>query len=59
MLINNSTDNTKDAITKWHNNSENCTIIVEEKQGVSSARNTGIRNAHGKLLILIDYDFIW
>ena len=49
-----STDNTKDFLDKYQVN-----YIYQENQGVSSARNTGAKNANGMWLAFLDSDDIW
>ena len=37
----------------------NIRLIHQENKGVSSARNTGLKNAKGEILTLLDSDDIW
>jgi glycosyltransferase involved in cell wall biosynthesis len=46
-----STDNTEE-VTKQCG----VTYLYQENQGLSAARNTGIRNSHGELLVFLDAD---
>lgn len=58
IVNNNSTDNTDFLITDFisANTEINTKYIIEKKQGLSVARNTGIKNANGKYIIFIDDD---
>jgi glycosyltransferase involved in cell wall biosynthesis len=57
VIDNASTDDTSAIVKKW---AENCAFPVqalyEPKQGVSAARNNGIRAARGELLVFTDDD---
>nr|MBI1231081.1 glycosyltransferase [Cytophagales bacterium] len=57
VVDNNSTDNTKKVLEEFAKNV--CFpmhILRQEKQGVNFARNQGLRNSSGDILILIDDD---
>lgn len=51
-----STDNSKAIIEKYALQDERVKLINQTNQGVSIARNTGIRNASGKYLMFVDGD---
>lgn len=51
-----SKDNTRDVAMQWVNRDPRFLYIHQENGGLSSARNTGIRNAKGKYLQFLDAD---
>ena len=51
-----STDNTHSVIEKYK---EQILYIWQENQGLAGARNTGLRNASGSLICLLDADDEW
>lgn len=59
VVDNNSKDDTKKVVESWISKSAwPLTYLFEGKQGLSYARNTGIRNAKGEFLAFIDDDVI-
>lgn len=58
VVNNNSTDETTNIIESYKKNYRNINVknINENTQGISFARNTGVRNAHGEFIIFIDDD---
>ncbi|MGY6274696.1 glycosyltransferase [Methylomonas sp. MgM2] len=57
VVDNNSSDETKSVIENYAKSSRlNIHYIFEEKQGLSFARNTGIKNSKGQYLLFIDDD---
>ena len=51
-----STDNSKDIIKKYESKYSNIKVINEENQGLSMARNNGVKKVSGKYIIFIDSD---
>ncbi len=51
-----STDNTLDILESYGND---ITVIQQENQGVSSARNTGVAAAKGEYIAFLDSDDVW
>ncbi len=51
-----STDNTKEALRQY---GQKIKYIYQENKGVSAARNTGIKEANGKYIALLDADDTW
>lgn len=51
-----STDNTKELLLKYENKIK---YIYQDNKGVSSARNSGIKESRGKYISLLDSDDIW
>ena len=51
-----STDGTRDMIGRY---SERLTYLYQESQGVSCARNTGIRASSGEYIAFLDSDDMW
>lgn len=51
-----STDNSGDIIKKYESKHSNIKVIEEENQGLSIARNNGVKKASGKYIIFIDSD---
>jgi len=49
-----STDSTSEALSAY--NTRNIKIITQERQGIAAARNTGIKNAHGEIIVFVDAD---
>ena len=58
ILINDgSVDKTKNIVGKYVNKHKNIKLINKEKnEGLSAARNTGIKNATGEYIVFIDSD---
>ncbi len=58
IIDNNSTDDTSATIKSWiENNKEiKAKLLLEKKQGLSHARNCGLRNSTGDLVIFTDDD---
>lgn len=58
LVNNNSTDNTESECDRFHNDypQVNFRRILETNQGLSYARNAGITNAQGDLLVYVDDD---
>lgn len=51
-----STDNSKDVINEYAKKYSNIIAINQENQGVSAARNAGLKKADGKYLAFVDGD---
>ena len=51
-----STDSSLEILNKYANKYKQVKIISEKNQGLSAARNTGIKNSSGKYLMFIDSD---
>jgi hypothetical protein len=51
-----STDNTKDVLQKFHNKIR---YVYKNNGGVASARNSGIKHAHGEYIAFLDSDDLW
>ncbi len=51
-----STDKTNQLIKELYQNNEKLNYIFQPHQGVSSARNTGIKNAKGEFIVFLDSD---
>jgi len=49
----NSTDRTRDIVKKYP-----VKLIIERKEGLNAARNTGIRNSNGEIIVFTDCDCI-
>jgi len=58
VVDNNSTDKTKEIITKYSNDNKNIKYVFEKKQGRGSARNAGINNSTGEIIVMTDSDCI-
>ena len=54
-----STDKTKEIIDKYISRDNRIRIINQSNKGVSVARNTGIENAKGQFIALLDADDLW
>ncbi|MFL0353812.1 glycosyltransferase [Xanthomarina sp. GH4-25] len=53
-----STDNTENKIKEWVNKDKRFKLISQENQGVSAARNTGLKQAKGDCIYFFDPDDI-
>lgn len=51
-----STDNSNNIIKKYESEHNNIKVINEENQGLSMARNNGVKKVSGKYIIFIDSD---
>ena len=51
-----STDKSDERCKSWEHEDKRVRTIHQDNGGVSKARNTGIRNANGNLLIMVDSD---
>jgi len=51
-----STDKTRETVEKYHIKVQ---YIYQENEGVSSARNNGIRASHGDYMAFLDADDVW
>ena len=58
VIDNGSTDETKSLVLKNYSTVTNLHYIFDPKQGLSYARNTGLKNAKGKYLAYLDDDAI-
>jgi glycosyltransferase involved in cell wall biosynthesis len=59
IVDNNSNDNTERVVQKFMNDSSvDVKYIIEKRQGVSHARNTGVRQASGDIIVFTDDDCI-
>lgn len=57
ILVNDgSSSDSRAVLEKYHGR---VTIIDQENRGIAAARNTGIKNAHGEIIGLIDQDDLW
>lgn len=54
-----STDNTKDVIAYYQQKDSRIVYIEQANQGVSAARNAGIKAANGKYISFLDGDDLW
>lgn len=54
-----STDNSEAAIRRWATRHEKIKYVFQENQGVSGARNTGIRRSSSEYIALLDGDDLW
>lgn len=51
-----STDNSLEILKSYKNTNDKIAILNQENKGLSSARNTGIKNANGKYVMFVDSD---
>lgn len=51
-----STDNSSNIISKYQDTYKNIKVISQKNQGLSMARNNGVKEANGEYLIFIDSD---
>lgn len=57
IIINDGSNNeTSEFLEEIQNSYQNITVISQENCGVSKARNTGIKSAHGKYITFVDAD---
>lgn len=54
-----STDDSETLIRNWANRCEKIQYVYQENQGVSAARNEGIRRSSGKYIAFLDGDDLW
>ena len=54
-----STDNTRDIVNDFCQRDSRIRLISQENQGVSVARNNGIKMAKGKYIAFLDSDDLW
>lgn len=54
-----STDDSETLIRNWTNHCEKIQYVYQENQGVSAARNEGIRRSSGKYIAFLDGDDLW
>jgi len=58
IIIDGSTDNTKQILEKYLNNHKSIRIIEQNNQGRAVVRNNGVKYANGDLLLFIDDDMV-
>jgi len=58
VVDNNSTDNTKQVIKEFQKKNKKIKYLFETKKGIGAARNTGEKNAKGKIILMTDSDCI-
>ncbi|UJP64170.1 glycosyltransferase family 2 protein [Mongoliitalea daihaiensis] len=57
LIINDgSTDNTKEIATGYSKKDPHVKLFNQKNQGLSAARNTGLKNASGKFIVFLDAD---
>lgn len=56
IIINDGSTDGSENILKKYNNNKKITIITQENQGLSAARNAGIKKAKGDYIVLVDSD---
>ncbi|OKH34566.1 glucosyl transferase [Calothrix sp. HK-06] len=54
-----SKDNTMDIVHSFSQQDSRVKLISQKNQGVSVARNTGIKNAQGEFIAFLDADDVW
>jgi len=54
-----SMDDTAERVQHWYGGRKNVHYLWQENQGVSAARNTGLRAAKGHFIALLDSDDLW
>lgn len=54
-----SKDNTTDIVRSFSQQDSRVKLVSQKNQGVSVARNTGIKNAQGELIAFLDADDLW
>ncbi len=58
VVIDGSVDNTEKILNTFDHGFERFHIVVQENKGRAAARNTGVKNSHGELLIFLDDDVL-
>ena len=58
IVDNNSTDNTEQVIKKYASKNKKIKYVFESKKGRGSARNTGVKNCSGEIIVMTDADCI-
>ncbi len=56
LVDNNSADGTREAAARWQTALPNLRVVFEPQQGLSHARNRGLREAHSPLIAYLDDD---
>ena len=56
LIDDGSTDASKEICDSWSSQEDKIRVIHQENGGVSKARNTGVKNARGNFLMMIDSD---
>ena len=56
IVNNNSTDHTSDILQKFSAENSNLTVVEEKKQGLSHAKNTGMRHTETDWIVYLDDD---
>lgn len=54
IFVDSSTDNTPIILSKY--NKDSVKVLYQKRQGISPARNLGIRNSNGEIIAIIDSD---
>ncbi len=56
VVDNNSRDQTREVVEGFCRTTPHCRYVFESQQGLSAARNAGIREARGEILVFVDDD---